>query len=144
MFSKACEYAIRATIYITQQSTMDMRTGIVDIAKAIDSPEAFTAKILQQLTKYNIIDSIKGPNGGFAIDKRTLKSLKLSQVVFAIDGDSIYKGCGLGFKACSENRPCPVHEKFKVVRNELKNMLENTSIYELSLGLKEGITFLHR
>lgn len=144
MFSKACEYAIRATIYIAVQSNQDKRVGIKDIAKEIDSPEAFTAKILQQLSKNHIVNSIKGPNGGFEIDKQEMNKIKLSKIVSAIDGDTIYKGCGLGFKECSEKQPCPVHDKFKVVRNELRNMLETTTILELSQGLKKGLTFLHR
>lgn len=144
MFSKACEYAIRATIYIADQSSRGRRVGIKDISKEIDSPEAFTAKILQQLSKTQIIDSVKGPNGGFAIEVEKMSKIKLSQVVSAIDGDSVYKGCGLGFKQCSEKQPCPVHDKFKVVRDELKKMLESTTILELSMGLKKGITFLHR
>ena len=56
----------------------------------------------------------------------------------------MYKGCGLGFKECSEKQPCPVHDKFKIIRDELKDMLENTTVLELSLGLKKGLTFLHR
>lgn len=144
MFSKACEYAIRATIYIADQSNRGRRVGLKDISKEIDSPEAFTAKILQQLSKTQIIDSVKGPNGGFAMEVEKMSKIKLSQVVSAIDGDSVYRGCGLGFKECSEKQPCPVHDKFKVVRDELRKMLESTTILELSMGLKNGITFLHR
>ena len=144
MFSKACEYAIRASIYIAGQSNSGKRVSLKDIAKTIDSPEAFTAKILQQLSRYGIIDSVKGPSGGFSISEEKLQSLKLSHVVKAIDGDSIFTGCGLGLKECSEKQPCPVHHKFKIVRNELRSMLENTSIKELSLNLKKGMTFLQR
>lgn len=144
MFSKACEYAIRATIYIADQSNGGRRVGLKDIAREIDSPVPFTAKILQQLSKTQLIDSVKGPNGGFEIDIKKISKIKLSQIVLAIDGDSVYKGCGLGFKECSEKQPCPVHDKFKIVRNELRKMLESTTILELSKGLKEGITFLHR
>jgi Rrf2 family transcriptional regulator, iron-sulfur cluster assembly transcription factor len=144
MFSKTCEYAIRATIYIAEQSNLDKRVGLKDIAKAIGSPEAFTAKILQQLSKDQIIDSVKGPSGGFSIDKKKLKTLKLSKVVEAIDGDSIFKGCAIGFKECSERRPCPVHNKFKLVRDDLRRMLEDTSILELTLNLEKGLTFLNR
>lgn len=144
MFSKACEYAIRATIYIADQSKSGKRVGIKDIAKAIDSPEAFTGKILQQLSKSDVINSVKGPSGGFSIDKQKMQTLRLSQIVEAIDGSKIYTGCGLGFKECSEKLPCPVHNKFKLVRNELRKMLENTSIKELSVNLEKGLAFLHR
>lgn len=144
MFSKACEYGIKAAIHIAVQSNQGDRVSLKDIAKEIDSPEAFTAKILQQLAKNNIIDSVKGPAGGFEIDKKKLAKIKLSHIVSAIDGDSIYKGCGVGLKECSEKKPCPVHDKFKKIRNDLKQMLESTSLMELALGLKEGITYLKR
>lgn len=144
MFSKACEYAIRATIYITVQSNLDRRVGLKDIAKEINSPEAFTAKILQQLSREGIIDSVKGPTGGFTMSKKNIEKVKLSDIVSAIDGDSIYEGCGLGLKKCSESHPCPVHDKFKIIRRELKAMLESTSLMELSVGMECGLTFLKR
>lgn len=144
MFSKACEYGIRATIYIAMHSGNGQRSGLKDIAKKINSPEAFTAKILQQLAKNNIIISIKGPNGGFEIDQKRLHTLKLAEIVEAIDGDSIYKGCGLGLKNCSETHPCPVHYKFKAIREDLRKMLANTNVYELSLSMEDGLTFLIR
>jgi len=142
MFSKACEYGIRAVIHIAVQSNEGNRASLKDIAKEIHSPEAFTAKILQQLAKNDIIDSIKGPNGGFEIEKKKMSKIKLSHIVLAIDGDSIFKGCGLGLKDCSELQPCPVHHKFKKIRGDLRNMMENTSLHEMSLGLKDGLTFL--
>lgn len=142
MFSKACEYGIRAVIYIAVQSNEGKRVSLKSIAKEINSPEAFTAKILQELVKNEIIDSVKGPSGGFEVEQKKMKDIKLSHIVSAIDGDRIYKGCGLGLKDCSETHPCPVHNKFKKIRTDLRNMLENTTVYELSLGLKKGLTFL--
>jgi Rrf2 family iron-sulfur cluster assembly transcriptional regulator len=142
MFSKTCEYGIRATIFIASQSYQNNRVGLKDIAQKIDSPEAFTAKILQILSRNNIINSIKGVGGGFEIPKETMSEIKLSHIVTALDGDSVFTGCGLGLSQCSEEHPCPVHEKFKSIRNELAFMLENTNLEELALGIKTGDTFL--
>lgn len=142
MFSKTCEYGIRATIFIASQSYQNHRVGLKDIAKKIDSPEAFTAKILQILARNNIIKSIKGVHGGFEIPKETMNQIKLSQIVTAIDGDSVFTGCGLGLSQCSEDHPCPVHDKFVAIRNELSSMLENTNLEELAIGIKSGETFL--
>ena len=144
MFSKACEYGIRASIYIAEQSMLGKRVNQKEISKAIDSPEAFTAKILQQLSKNNLVHSEKGPSGGFTMDNQTIDKMKLSHIVFAIDGDEVYKGCGLGLKKCNEKKPCPAHDKFKIVRDELKKMLETTTVKELTFGLKDGYTFLKR
>ncbi|MGF7232036.1 RrF2 family transcriptional regulator [Arachidicoccus sp.] len=144
MFSKSCEYGIKATLHIAHQSQRGECVSLKEIAKAINSPEAFTAKILQQLTHSKIIISIRGAAGGFKIKETALEKIKLSHIVNAIDGDEIYKGCGLGLDVCNEAKPCPVHYKFKAVREGLKTMLETTSIKELSTGLNEGLTFLKR
>ena len=74
MFSKATEYALRATIYIAKKSTEEKKLGIEEISRAIDSPQSFTAKILQALTKDNkVVSSVRGPNGGFFITEKTKK-----------------------------------------------------------------------
>ena len=142
MFSKSCEYAIRATIFIATQCCKDEKVRIKEIAKEIDSPIAFTAKILQTLVKNNIVKSKKGVGGGFMILKENLQEIKLLDIVIAIDGDSVFLKCGLGLSNCSEDHPCPVHEKFKFIKSDLVFMLENTNLEELALGIKKGITFL--
>jgi Rrf2 family protein len=142
MFSKACEYGIKAAIFIAINSYEGKLVSPKEIAKEINSPQAFTAKILQALVKHDVVNSIKGAYGGFEIDKSKIASVKLSHIVNAVDGDSIYNGCGLGLETCDENHPCPVHHKFKEVRDELKFMLENTSLEELALNIKSGASFL--
>jgi Rrf2 family protein len=144
MFSKACEYGIRATIYIAEQSIRNRKVSLKDVAKAIESPVAYTSKILQQLSRSNIINSDKGPTGGFSMGKQALDKVKLSTIVFALDGDNIYRGCGLGLKKCNEKMPCPVHSQFKVIRDELKKMLETTTVKSLAIDLENGLTFLKR
>lgn len=144
MFSKACEYGIRASIYIAGQSLLDRKVSLIEVAASIESPTAYTSKILQQLSKNFIINSDKGPTGGFSMDKPKLENIKLSNIVYTIDGDSIYNGCGLGLKLCNDDKPCPVHNQFKTIRDELKNMLENTTVKSLALDYEKGLSFLKR
>ncbi|MGV9004942.1 RrF2 family transcriptional regulator [Flavobacterium sp.] len=144
MFSKACEYGIRASIYIAQQSILDRKVGLKEVAEATESPAAYTSKILQLLSRNNIINSEKGPTGGFSIDIKDLKSTTLSTIVAAIDGDEIYNGCGLGLNKCNEKEPCPLHNQFKSIRDELKNMLETTTVKSLAEDFEKGLTFLKR
>lgn len=144
MFSKACEYAIRASIFIAKQSLLQKKVGRTEIAKAIESPMEFTAKTLQTLTRNNIISSHKGPHGGFYLTSMQLSNVSLKQIVQAIDGNEIYKGCGLGLKTCNENKPCPVHFQFKMIRDDLENMLATTTIQDMAIGIKAGETFLKR
>jgi Rrf2 family protein len=142
IFSKTCEYGTRAVIYIAQQSKIDQRTSLKDIAEKIASPEAFTAKILQQLVKHNILISSKGANGGFAVDKKRLKKIKLMHIVFAIDGSDYKEMCVLGLNKCSAKDPCPAHHKFKHVKKDLLSMLNNTTLDELTNKMNSGKSFL--
>ncbi|MDQ2658140.1 MAG: Rrf2 family transcriptional regulator [Bacteroidota bacterium] len=144
MFSKACEYGIKAIIYIATRSGEDARIKIGDISENVGSPEAFTAKILGALVKQKIVRSQTGPSGGFYMEKPKMKQIKVSQIVAAIDGDSIYNGCALGLSECSNTQPCPMHDKFVKVRTQLKEMLETTTIHDLATGLKSGKTILIR
>jgi Rrf2 family protein len=140
MFSKACEYGIRSVLFITEQSQQDRRPNIAEIAKAVDSPEPFTAKICQQLARSGIILSKKGPNGGFYLEKDS--KLTLAEIVACIDGESIFNGCSLGLPECSSERPCPLHDQFNSIREGLKNMCENTTVTQLSEKIRNGETFL--
>jgi len=142
MFSKACEYAIRSIIFIATSSLEEKRVGFKEIAEEIDAPEAFTAKILQKLSKNNFIQSTRGVNGGFEIGLEQIKNIYLHEIVDLFDGDRIYKGCGLGLAKCSNEHPCPVHDQFKIIREKLSQMLQTTNIYELATGIKSGNYFL--
>ena len=144
MFSKACEYGIRASIYIAEHSLLDRKVSLKEVAHAIESPAAYTSKILQLLSRNNIVRSDKGPTGGFSIEKQNLKQIKLSNIVLAIDGDDIYMGCGLGLSICNEKQPCPMHNQFKSIRVQLKTMLENTTLKSLAEDFDKGLTFLKR
>ena len=144
MFSKACEYGIRATIFIAWNTSNDNRVNLKEIAAEVGSPEAFTAKILQLLVKSKIIKSTKGASGGFTLNTNATPSLMLSTLVSAIDGDSIYRSCGLGLKSCNAKEPCPMHKQFMVVREQLREMLENTPISDLTEDYGDGLTYLKR
>lgn len=143
MFSKTCEYAIRAMIYIGQQSMKGERTGIKQVVQGIDCPEHFIAKILQEMVKRGLLLSIKGPNGGFYMEKTQWK-YTLADIVRAVDGDKIFSGCGLGLAQCSEAKPCPIHTEFKKIRNEMHEMLGKTRLGEFAEQLDNNLSFLKR
>lgn len=142
MFSKACEYGIRAVIIIESYSKNNKKIGIKEICSGINAPEPFTAKILQNLRKLDIINSTKGPNGGFFIEEG--KDIKLIDIVLAIDGNKIITKCGLGIKECSELKPCPIHADFKPIRESLKQVLEKTSVRQITEDFNNGLSFLRK
>lgn len=142
MFSKACEYALKATIYIAQQSLQQKRVNVKDVANSVDAPIAFTAKILQQLCRENILESNRGKQGGFIFEIEKQKQIRIYDVVRIMDGDSIFTNCGLGLQKCSELNPCPVHDDFKKVRENLIFMTQKYSFYDLAIKTENGLAWL--
>ncbi len=143
IFSKTCEYGIKAVLFIAHTGVQGRKVGIKEIAAGIDSPEFFLAKILQDLSRKGLVNSIKGPNGGFYITDESLKR-PISDIVEAIDGDSLFKGCALGLKQCSEINPCPLHEEFKAIRRRIYDMLHTINIDQFNQELLSGILSLKR
>ena len=143
MFSKTCEYAIRAMLFIAQKSKSGSKTGIREIAAGIDAPEHFIAKILQGLVRKGMLQSLKGPTGGFYLDKESMRS-SFADIVKVIDGDNLFSGCGLGLRICSEVKPCPIHNQFKIIRKNIYNMLEQAKIGEFSRKLERDLVFLNQ
>lgn len=141
-FSKSCEYAIRATIYLAK-AKKEERIGIKVIAKDLDLPASYLNKVLQTLVKERIVSSVKGRNGGFFLTNSELNS-PLIRIVLAIDGEDIFLRCGLGMSACSNTKPCPLHNDIKEYRDNLQKALSTSTIASTHKGINAGETFLVR
>lgn len=127
--SKTCELAIRALILIAK----DTSTEPVRISKLhsdLGIGFSFMTKILQPLTAAGILNSLKGAKGGMSLS-RTSSEINLKQVVLAIDGDSLFTKCSLGFPTCGEPNICEFHNKWVPVRQLLTDTFENTTIADL-------------
>ena len=128
-------------IFIAQKSKAGYRVGIKEIAISIGAPEYFIAKILQGLSRNGLVQSLKGPTGGFYLHGES-PWCSIADIVKAIDGDKLFIGCGLGLKNCSTIQPCPIHNEFKKVREDLYKMLQVAKIGDFSKPLEKNLTFL--
>jgi len=137
IFSKTCEYALRAVLYIAKRSEQGYKSGIKEIAQEVNSPEPFLAKILQKLSREGLIQSAKGPNGGFYLEGKDFNR-PLAEIVEAIEGKELFVGCAMGLSYCSETNPCPLHHDFKQIRDNLAYVLRTTTIGQFNLGLIKG------
>jgi Rrf2 family protein len=142
MFSKSTEYALRATLYIAQKGSEEQKIGIEEVSKAIGSPRSFTAKILQALTKENrIISSITGPHGGFYMTEKN-KNLPVRAILEAMEEDELFDKCVLGLEKCSDAKPCPMHSKYKKIKQQLNDLFETETILRLANNIKTGDVFI--
>jgi len=131
MFNKETEYALRGLVYIKQQNIKGRRPGTAEVAKEIDAPPFYTAKILQRLVRTGFLESLKGKGGGFYFDP-SKPDIPLINLISSIEGDSSFSGCGFGLRECSDSNPCPLHEKYAPVRDAIYKMFSEETVQSLA------------
>ena len=132
LFSRQCEYALQAVLHLAGRPAGE-RTSIKELTARLGLPYHFLAKILQQLTHTGLLSSQKGPTGGFALALPAGK-ITLLQVVEAVDGTALFTSCVLGLPECGGVNPCPVHDRWGTVREEIRTMMSSKTIEELASG----------
>ena len=141
MLSKSSQYAIRSVLYLSLNSNVEKKYSPKEIAKAIDIPAPFLAKTLQELTKRNLISSIKGRNGGFYLTEEN-KHHTLISIVDSIDGLSKFQECILGLTVCSNENPCSLHNAIAPLRKKMVEELTFKTIDDLSKEIINGTTHI--
>lgn len=131
MFNKETEYAFRALVYIQVQNYLGYRPGTDEIAKEIDAPRFFIAKILQNLARKGILQSVKGKGGGFFF-KPDAPEVTLKSLVVTIEGEKVITSCVFGLKHCNCNNPCPLHHIYASIRDSVNDMVATETIQSLA------------
>jgi Rrf2 family transcriptional regulator, iron-sulfur cluster assembly transcription factor len=129
IFSRSDEYAIRAMTFLAMQPAGKL-AGARKISEAERIPMQFLWKILQNLAKRRLIRSFKGLRGGYEL-AQPASEVTLSRILGATAGADRLGGCLLGLPQCSDGNPCPMHEKWKVLRSSLAEMIEQSTLADL-------------
>jgi len=143
MLTKSTEYALRALVYIQLKNWEGLRPGIPEIAAEIESPLAFTGKILQTLTRHRLLSSMKGRGGGFFFDKDH-QSLSIFRVIVVMESAHFFHKCAFGLKNCNSENPCPLHNRYIKIREGFLEIVKSETVQTLAEKIKTGQAVLNR
>jgi len=129
LLSKACEYGLRATLYLASAPR-----GTYVASRAISDdlglPYPFFAKVTQTLTHAGVLSSQRGPTGGVAL-ARAASEISLAEVVTAIDGTALFTECVLGLPGCGHEQPCPLHAQWASTRDRIHQLFQTATVASL-------------
>ena len=127
--SRKIDYGLRAMIYlasIPQESVVPFR----EIARQMDVPEDFLAKILKTLVDQGLVRSTRGPHGGYAL-ARPPATISFLDVIEAVEGPSESGRCVLADKPCGGTDQCALHVPWSRARAQLVSELARTPLSTL-------------
>ncbi len=141
MFSKTFGHALRAVTYIATHGTQGEKVALSVLAQSLSIPQPVLGKVVQELVRQGIVDSVKGPNGGFFINDSTLQT-PLASILKITDGNLLFNQCALGLKQCNPNHPCSLHHHFATCRDGMIAVMVQRKIQDLVQEAEQELVFL--
>jgi Rrf2 family protein len=130
LLSKSGIHAVRALVVLAELPPGEYR-GAASIARQTGAPKNYLGKLLQLLSRRELVASQKGLGGGFRLARKP-DSISLFDVVDAIEDTGRWNECILGNPTCSDDNPCSVHERWGPVRDSYLNLMKQTTIADLT------------
>lgn len=127
MFSQTAEYALRAIAFLGEQFPRASTTG--QIAEATCVPPAYLSKVLQALSRAEIVRSQRGIGGGMALAIEPTE-LTVLDVIDAVDPIRRIHECPLGLAAHGV-RLCPLHTKLDDAMALVEEAFRDTTLAEM-------------
>lgn len=123
------QYAIRVLSYISKNGNERLYSA-KEISEVLSIPYKFLTKIMAELVKAELIESIKGREGGYKLNKP-------SKEIRVIDILNIYNECAqdhmciLGIGECDCENKCALHDQWTVPRDLIHKMYADTTLDKL-------------
>lgn len=136
MLSHTSQYAIQSLIYIALQGS-NYPILSREVADRLGVPSAYLAKILQSLCKDGLLSSHRGRLGGFSLAEQPDK-ISLMRIIQITEGGHFTKECLLGLKVCSDETACPMHPKWKPIKEQIIAMMEKQNLASLAEAVQAG------
>ena len=129
IYSTTCAYAIHAVCRLAAIAPGGY-ARVQEICRNSDLPPFFVSKILGDLVRAGLLTSAKGRRGGFGL-ARAPEKIRLIDIVEIVDGLQSHRQCIVGFEKCDDRQPCPQHESFKPIRQQIVTYLTQTTIHQM-------------
>jgi len=128
-FFKTSEYAIRALVFLAGHD--QRRYSVRELHQELNIPYKYLSRLMHKLTEAGFVEVAQGKRGGYVIVGQKAE-IFLYQIVDAVEGLENYDRCILGFKECSDENPCSMHQYWVEERERIKKLLYSVSLEDLA------------
>jgi Rrf2 family protein len=129
VITRTAEYALRALLVLARGESSRPLTAD-RLAEVTGTPRNYMSKTLYALAKGGLVQSTRGPAGGFALTKPP-ESVSVADVTAIFAEPPRTQRCLLGTGACNPAQPCAAHHRWTRVRNAAQTALSATTLADL-------------
>lgn len=123
-------YAVYVLIYfyLRPQGTV---ADLHSLSDALDVPQSYLSKVLQQLHKSGYLVSQMGPKGGYRL-ARDVEKTTMKEVLQVIQGEPHIQECLTDHFDCNRFRKCAVNRHVRTIQDTVNEMLDQLTIAVLA------------
>ncbi|HUG39325.1 MAG TPA: Rrf2 family transcriptional regulator [Longimicrobiales bacterium] len=132
MLNRSADYALRAVLYLAQREGGGSCAANV-VARATGMPRNYLGKVLHMLVRGGVLDSERGPRGGFRLAVEP-EGLTLAAVVEPFQRLPARRICLLGNRPCDAANPCDLHGRWQGMTDEIAGFFRETTIASMLAG----------
>lgn len=130
-FNKDMEYALISLVEMSRQTGEDLLSAR-ELSERYAIPYKLLARILQKLSSDGIVNSVKGPRGGYRLAEEP-KNIRLGGVIKAVRGDERIADCLTEDGNCAqEGCGCTIKPIVQVFQDKWVKFVENTTLDEFA------------
>ncbi len=121
-------YAVTAMLDIASHNT-GSPISLTEISHRQNISLSYLEQLFSRLKKSGLVDSIKGPGGGYMLSKDA-NEIVISEVIQAVDEDLETTACN-GKSNCHNNHQCISHNLWQDLGTEINNFLSDITLKQV-------------
>lgn len=129
--SRKIEYGTRAMAFLASLPE-GVATSFREIARQMDVPQEFLAKILKTLVKARLVKSTRGAHGGYAL-ALPASDISLLDVIEAVEGPVGINYCTIDKDACAFTSNCTIHAVWALGQHRMLEVFRNARLDRLAM-----------
>ena len=130
VLSNSSQYAIRILAYMADQKDSAL-INATELAEILYIPYKFLTKIMTELVKVDLVESIRGREGGFKLKKKSSEIMVGD--ILDLFGDSVKdEQCILGIGFCNGLCKCALHDQWMEPKLLLQKMFRESSLEDIA------------
>ncbi len=136
-FTKKTDYALLALSFLATEGVGRV-VGPKEIARRYDIPAELLAKVMQTLSKRQIVGSVPGPTGGYKL-LRLATQISIGEIIEAVDGPLAIAQCwedeGGG---CQQAQHCHLRGPLARIQEDITRMLQAMTLADVCPSENDG------